>query len=80
MKGTPKNQKVKDERMTFIAERIRELRLKKGYNSYENFAWDHDFNRVQYFRLEQGENFTMKTLLKLVDVHKITLKEFFKSI
>jgi hypothetical protein len=54
--------------------------LLKGYSSYENFAWDNNLNRVQYWRLEKGENFTMKTLLKILEIHKLSLKEFFNDL
>ena len=35
----------------------------------------------QYWELEEGKtNFTMKTLLKILEVHKITLEDFFKEL
>lgn len=66
-----------DPRIKSIAEKLKQLRKDKGYKSYETFAWDNDINRVQYHRMEKGENFTMKSLLKILDVHKLTLQEFF---
>ena len=68
-----------DERILKIADRIKELRIKAGYTSHEQFAWDHDISRVQYWRMEKGANITMTTLLKIVDIHKISLEEFFKG-
>ena len=74
------NDSVEDERMQKIAEKIRKLRLDAGYTNYENFAWDNEIGRVQYWRMEKGTNFTMKSLLKILDIHKISLKEFFEGI
>ena len=68
-----------DQRIINIANRIKELRIKKGYSSHENFAWDHDLNRVQYWRIEKGSNITMKTLIAILDIHQISLSDFFKD-
>lgn len=66
-----------DERILKIARKIKELRISLGYTSAENFAFDHDLNRVQYWRVENGANITLKTLLKILDIHKLSLNEFF---
>jgi len=63
-----------------IAKRIKSLRLSKGYTSYETFAFENELNRVQYWRIESGHNITMKTLLKVLSIHNITLEEFFKDL
>ncbi|WP_103069257.1 helix-turn-helix transcriptional regulator [Aquimarina sediminis] len=63
-----------------IGERIRELRIKANYTSYETFALDNDLPRKNYWRLEKGYNFTIETLLRIVSIHDITLEEFFKGI
>ncbi len=69
-----------DPRIIKIAKKIKELRVVAGYSSYEFFAWDNELNRVQYWRVEKGANITLKTLLSILDIHKITLAEFFKDI
>ena len=74
------NDPVEDERMVKVANKIKKLRLDAGYTNYENFAWDNEIGRVQYWRLEKGTNFTMKSLLKILDIHKLTPEEFFKGI
>ena len=72
---------VKNEkRLIKIGERLRELRIKEGYKSYENFAFDNEINRVQYGRMEKGANITLASLLRVLDIHKITLEEFFKGL
>jgi hypothetical protein len=68
-----------DNRIMKIAEKIKELRIAGGYSSYEFFAWEHNINRVQYWRVEKGANITLKTLLAILDVHQLTLAEFFKD-
>lgn len=63
-----------------IGERIRELRIKAGYSSYESFAIENDLSRMQYWRMENGQsNMTLKTLKKILDIHKITLEEFIRK-
>ena len=62
-----------------IAEKIKQLRIDKGYTSYENFAYENDLSRVQYWRMERGTNFTIDYFLKILEVHKLSLKEFFSD-
>lgn len=69
-----------DNRVLKIANKIKELRVSKGYTSHETFAWDNNLNRVQYWRVENGANITIKTLLTVLDIHKITLADFFRDI
>lgn len=71
---------VVDPRIIKIATKAKELRVNAGYSSHESFAWDNDINRVQYWRIEKGTNITLKTLLKVLDIHKISLSDFFKDI
>lgn len=68
-----------DSRIQQIAEKIKALRIQKGYTSHENFAWDYEINRVQYWRIEKGSNITIKTLLTILNIHNISLAEFFKD-
>lgn len=69
-----------DARIKQIAMKLKELRVKAGYTSHEVFAWDNGLSRVQYWRVESGSNITLKTLMKLLDIHGVTLSEFFKDI
>lgn len=63
-----------------IGERIKQIRKDAGYKNYENFAFENDINRVQYGRMESGKNFTMKSLLRILAIHKMSLKEFFNKL
>ena len=80
MNKQPESSKNVDHRIINIANKIKELRIKKGYTSHENFAWDHNLNRVQYWRIEKGSNITLKTLITILDIHQISLSDFFKDI
>ncbi|WP_136468757.1 helix-turn-helix domain-containing protein [Flagellimonas onchidii] len=68
------------EKRKSISKRIKELRLASGYTSYETFAIDKGFSRRGYWSLENGGNFTINTLLKITEIHNITLIEFFKGV
>lgn len=63
-----------------IGDKLRELRIQKGYSSYETFAFDNDLPRMQYWRIEKGEtNVTIKSLLKILNIHNTSLKDFFED-
>jgi hypothetical protein len=61
-----------------VAAGIKDLRINSGYTSAETFAYDHEIPRVQYWRIETGANITLTSLLKLLDIHKMSLEEFAK--
>ena len=64
-----------------IGDKLTELRKQKGYSSHETFAFDFDLPRVQYWRLEKGKsNFTIKTLMKILAIHNLTVNEFFQAV
>lgn len=63
-----------------ISQKLKELRLSRGYTSYETFAFENELNRVQYWRIESGQNITLKTLIKVLEIHQISLSEFFKDL
>ena len=61
-----------------IGTRLTELRKQKGYSSHEDFAYDYDLPRVQYWRMEKGKaNITLKSLHKILSIHKISVEDFF---
>ena len=62
-----------------IGRHLREIRKEQGYSSVEIFAYENSLNRVSYWRIENGQNFTMKMLLKILDIHGMSLEEFFSS-
>jgi transcriptional regulator with XRE-family HTH domain len=73
-------EEVLDAALKDIGNRLAELRRKKGYTSHESFAYDHDIPRVHYWRIETGKtNLTIRSLMKILAIHKIDLPEFFDS-
>ncbi|WP_299223833.1 helix-turn-helix transcriptional regulator [uncultured Psychroserpens sp.] len=67
--------------LNLMADRLKELRIESGYTSYENFAWDNGINRMQYWKMEKGStNFTMKSLYRVLQVHKMSFGEFFEGL
>lgn len=60
-----------------LGKRIKELRIAKGYSSYEYFAYEHNISRTQYSRYEKGEDLRFSSLLKVIDAFDMTIQEFF---
>ncbi len=56
---------------------LRELRFKKGYRSAENFSYDYDLNRTNYWRWENGQNMTLKNIFRICEIHEISLTDLF---
>lgn len=65
-----------DKRIELFAKVIKQLRIDKGYGSHEFFAWEHGIPRVQYWRMEKGTNFTIRTFLRILDAHQMSISEF----
>ncbi len=61
-----------------IGEKLRKLRIQKGYSNYENFAYDHGLNRANYGRYENGANLRISTLISILECHHMNLEEFFR--
>lgn len=59
---------------------IRDLRKKAGYKSYEQFAFEHKISRIQYWKMENGNNFTLKSLLVVLNAHQIDISDFLNSL
>ena len=69
--------KVRDQ----IGSKLKAFRIKQGYKSHEDFATANKLSRVQVWKIESGNaNITLSTLLRMLEIHKLTLKEFFKDI
>lgn len=61
-----------------IGAKLTYLRKKKGYTSHEDFAYEFDLPRVQYWRIEKGKaNITIKSLCRLLTIHDLSVEEFF---
>jgi len=63
-----------------IGLQLKKLRKESGYTSYASFAWDNNINRTQYWRMEKGQNVTIKSLLVVLNIHGLTLINFFQMV
>jgi transcriptional regulator with XRE-family HTH domain len=63
-----------------IGSKLTQLRKKNGHKSYESFAVENNLSRMQYWRIEKGKtNLTIKSLVRILDIHGITIEEFFSK-
>lgn len=62
-----------------LGNRIKELRKKKGFTNYEFFAYENKIGRSQYGQYEKGADMRFTSLLRLLEIHGISLKEFFSK-
>lgn len=63
-----------------VSERLKELRKAKGFKNYEHIAYELEMSRSAYWRLESGENFSLKTLVKVCKLLGVTMEEFFEGV
>lgn len=63
--------------MKAVGEKLRKMRVEKGYSGYDFFAWEHGLSPRQYLNMEQGKNFTMSSLMRVLDIHGISMEDFF---
>lgn len=70
-----------DAKLKQIGAGLSELRKKKGYDTIRDFAKAYKLPEIQYWRIENGKtNLTLKSLTKLLKIHKMTLEDFFCSL
>ena len=69
----------KDVVLKKLGERIKELRISKGYTSYEYFAYEHNISRAQFGRYERGEDLRFSTLARIISAFDMTFEEFFSE-
>ncbi len=60
-----------------VGKRLQQVRKEKGYKNYEHIAYELGMSRSAYFRLESGENFSLKTLVKVCKLLEVNFEEFF---
>jgi transcriptional regulator with XRE-family HTH domain len=77
IKKSTDKESVKKVTLKKLGERIRQIRISKGYSSYEYFAYDHNISRAQFGRYERGEDLRFSTLAIIIEAFDMTLEEFF---
>ncbi|MCT4327748.1 helix-turn-helix domain-containing protein [Chryseobacterium indologenes] len=70
---------LKDEILQKLGKRIKQIRIDKGYSSYEYFAYEHNISRAQYGRYEKGEDLRFSSLAKVIHAFGMTMDEFFSE-
>ena len=68
-----------EDQLKKLGARIKALRIKNGYTSYEYFAYEHDISRAQFGRYEQGQDLRLSSLIKIANAFGMTLQEFFSE-
>ncbi len=74
-----KENELKDINLEKLGKRIKELRIKKGYSNYENFAYDNNISRSQFGRYENGQDILFSTLLRIIAAFDMSIKDFFSE-
>lgn len=62
-----------------LGNRIKQLRVQRGYTSYEYFAYEKNISRAQYGRYEKGEDLRYSSLIKVVKAFDMSMEEFFSD-
>jgi len=68
-----------DAELKKLGNRIKQLRIKKGYSSYEYFAYDHNISRAQFGRYEKGQDLRYSSLIKVIAAFEMSVSEFFEE-
>ena len=63
-----------------IGQRLKELRIAKGYTNYEHLAYEIGISRSQYGNYENGANMKLTTLFKILAFLEVPIEEFFQGI
>ncbi len=64
--------------LTEIGICLAELRVKKGYSTIKAFTERYDLPEIQYWRIERGKaNITLKSLSRILNIHRLTIYDFF---
>lgn len=71
--------KIPNENVLKLAKRIKDLRMKKGYTSFERFAYEHNIDRTQMGRYERGEDLRFTNLMRVIQAFGMTPQEFFSE-
>jgi len=73
-----KSQKAFSKILTNVGASLAELREKKGYSTIKEFTRQYDLPEIQYWRIEKGKtNLTLKSLVRILAIHKVSLQDFF---
>ena len=64
-----------------IGEALKQLRIEKGYENLSDFVRAFELPMIHYWRIESGKtNMTLKSLMRVLEIHEIPISEFFCSL
>lgn len=73
------NKKALNNILEEIGLQLRDLRVKRGFRTIKAFAARYRLPAIQYWRIENGRaNVTIKSLLRILEIHKVSIKDFFR--
>ncbi|MDH7464678.1 helix-turn-helix transcriptional regulator [Chitinophagaceae bacterium 26-R-25] len=80
-KNIKPNEETFDDFLIRIGERLKKQRQSNGFNSYEQFAFEHNIGRAQYGKYEKGtEDLRLSSLYKVLQALDISWEDFFKGL
>ena len=74
-----KNDAYTQQQLKNLGNRLKDLRIARGFTNYEQFAFEHNLPRAQYGRYEQGKDLRFSSLVKVLKALDISLEDFFKE-
>lgn len=73
-----KSEKALKNTLVSVGAGLQELRMKKGFSTAKSFTEKYNLPEIQYWRMENGKaNITLKSLIKILQIHEVTLQDFF---
>jgi hypothetical protein len=73
-----KSEKAFKSTLVGVGGALQELRIKKGFPTAKSFTEKYNLPEIQYWRMENGKaNITLKSLYKILQIHNVSLQEFF---
>ena len=68
-----------EKQLVNLGNKLRALRIARGFSNYEQFAYEHNLPRAQYGRYEKGQDLRFSSLLKVLKALDVSLEAFFKE-
>jgi hypothetical protein len=73
-----KSEKAFKNTLVGVGAGLQELRIKKGFPTAKSFTEKYNLPEIQYWRMENGKaNITLKSLYKILQIHEVSLQDFF---
>jgi transcriptional regulator with XRE-family HTH domain len=78
-KGSPEILDEPQKTIKKIGARIKALRIKAGYSSYETFAYEKGIDRAQYGKYERGADMRTSSIIRVLKMLDVTIQEFYSE-